>query len=175
MTEPVMRELYSAEDIATAVRRLGAEISADHPAGEILLIGVLKGSFIFVADLIRAIEVPTVIDFVRLASYGSDTVSSGIVEFRKDLEMSITDRDVVIVEDIVDSGQTLETLYHLLQQRRPRSLKVCTLIDKRARREVAMEADYVGFTLDDGFILGYGLDVDERYRNLSNICLMSQD
>ena len=175
MTEPVMRELYSAEDIATAVRRLGAEISADHPSGEILIIGVLKGSFIFCADLIRAIEVPTVIDFVRLASYGSETVSSGIVEFRKDLEMTITDRDVVIVEDIVDSGQTLETLYHLLQQRRPRSLKVCTLIDKRARREVDMEADYVGFTLDDGFIIGYGLDVDERYRNLSNICLLSQD
>lgn len=169
-----MRELYSAEDIATTVQRLGAEISADYPAGNVLLIGVLKGSFIFIADLIRAIAVPTVVDFVSLASYGSDTASSGIVEFRKDLDMSITDRDVVIIEDIIDSGRTLETLCHLLQQRRPRSLKVCTLLDKHARREVPIAADYVGFSIDNGFVVGYGLDMDERYRNLGTICLLPQ-
>jgi len=171
MAGPTLTLLYSREQIAAEVSRLGREISDDHPDREILLVGVLKGSFLFIADLVRAITVPAVVDFVRLASYGSETQSSGLVELRKDLELSVEGRDVIIVEDIVDSGYTLETLYHLILLRQPRSLKICTLIDKRARREVDLEADYVGLSMEDGFIVGYGLDHDERYRTLPDIYL----
>ena len=172
MSELDLKLLYSQEEIARQVKRLGNEISNDYPDSEILLVGVLKGSFLFVADLARAIRSPLIVDFVRIASYGSDTQSSGIVEIRKDLELPIKDRDVIIVEDIVDSGQTLESLYNLLLRRGPRSLKICTLIDKTARREVSIRSDYVGFSLDDGFIIGYGLDYAERYRNLPDIHLV---
>jgi len=172
MSKPSMKLLYSRDRIAAEVERLATEISRDFPDRELLLIGVLKGSFLFFADLVRAITSPTVIDFVRLASYGSETQSSGIVEMRKDLELPIKGRDVVIVEDIVDSGYTLESLYHRLMLREPRTLKICTLIDKRGRREVEIEADYVGISMDDGFIIGYGLDYDERYRNLPDIYLV---
>jgi hypoxanthine phosphoribosyltransferase len=172
MSELDLKLLYSQEEIARQVKRLGDEISNDYSDSEILLVGVLKGSFLFVADLARAIRSPLIVDFVRIASYGSDTQSSGIVEIRKDLELPIKDRDVIIVEDIVDSGQTLESLYNLLLRRGPRSLKICTLIDKTSRREVSIRSDYVGFSLDDGFIIGYGLDYAERYRNLPDIHLV---
>ena len=172
MSQPVMKLLFSREYIAEQVQRLGEEISCDYPNREVLLVGVLKGSFLFFADLVRSVSSPAVIDFVRLASYGSDTRSSGIVEMRKDLELPVKGRDVIIVEDIVDSGYTLESLYNRLLLREPQSLKICTLIDKRARREVQIEADYVGITMDDGFIIGYGLDFDERYRNLPDIYLV---
>lgn len=172
MKELAMTPLFSKERIATEVQRLGEEISRDYQGREVLLVGVLKGSFLFFADLVRAITVPTVIDFVRLASYGSETQSSGIVEMRKDLELPLKGRDVLIIEDIIDSGYTLEALYHRLQLREPNSLKVCTLIDKQSRREVPIQADYVGISLDDGFIVGYGLDYDERYRNLPDIYLV---
>ena len=172
MSDLPMKPLFTGDRIAAEVQRLGEEISRDSKGKELLLVGVLKGSFLFFADLVRAITSPVIIDFVRLASYGSETQSSGIVEMRKDLELPLKGRDVIIVEDIVDSGYTLETLYHILLQREPASLKVCTLIDKRERREVAIEADYVGMTLNNGFIVGYGLDYDERYRNLSDIYLV---
>ena len=172
MFEPELKILYSRDTIATQIKRLGEEISSAFPGEDILMICVLKGSFLFFADLVREITVPTTIDFVRLASYGSETRSSGIVEIRKDVEMSLKNKNVIIVEDIIDSGYTIETLYHRLQQREPKSLKVCTLIDKRGRREVEFEADYVGLTMEDGFIIGYGLDLDERYRNLSEIYLV---
>lgn len=172
MPLPSLKLLFSREEITDQVRRLGDEISRDHPDREILLVGVLKGSFLFFADLVRNISSPVLIDFVRLASYGSGTQSSGIVEFRLDLEMSVQGRDVIIVEDIIDSGLTLETLYHRLLLREPRSLKICTLIDKKGRRETPIEADYIGITMEDGFIIGYGLDFDERYRNLPDIYLV---
>ena len=172
MFTPELKLLYSKETIAKEVKRLAQEISEDFRDEEVLLVGVLKGSFLFIADLIRAITVPTMVDFVRLASYGSETQSSGIVEIRKDLEMPLKNRNVVIVEDIIDSGHTIETLYHRLSLREPKSLKVCTLIDKKGRREVDFEADYVGISMDDGFILGYGLDLDEKYRNLDEIYLV---
>ena len=123
--------LFSREKIALEVKRLGQEISRDYGDQEVMLVGVLKGSFLFIADLIREIESPSVVDFVRLASYGSGTQTSGIIEFRKELEMPIRDRDVIIIEDIVDSGYTLECLYNKLLLQQPRSLKICTLIDKR--------------------------------------------
>ena len=172
MFEPQLKILYSRNTIATHVKRLAAEISNDFSGEDILVICVLNGSFLFFADLVREITTPLTVDFVRLASYGSETQSSGIVEIRKDVEVALKNKNVIIVEDIIDSGLTIETLYHRLQQREPKSLKVCTLIDKRGRREVEFEADYIGMSMEDGFILGYGLDLDERYRNLSEIYLV---
>ncbi|GAB4179981.1 MAG: hypoxanthine phosphoribosyltransferase [Geothermobacteraceae bacterium] len=175
MADFKLKPLYSADTISETVRRLGEEITRDYQGEELLLVGILKGSFLFIADLCRQIDVPVTIDFMRLASYGSETQSSGIIEFRKDLEMSIRGRHVLIVEDIIDSGLTLQSLLHRLREREPASLKVCALIDKRARREVQIEADYVGLTMDDGFIIGYGLDYDERYRNLDGIYIAEMD
>ncbi len=164
--------LYSREQIAAQVRRLGSEIERDFAGREILLVCVLKGSFLFFADLVRAISCPIVVDFVRMASYGCETFSSGVVEMRKDLEFSVTGRDVVIVEDIVDTGYTLQALFHRLQDRGPRSLKVCTLLDKRFDRRVSIEADYVGMSLDKGFVVGYGLDYQEQYRHLPDLYVL---
>jgi hypoxanthine phosphoribosyltransferase len=161
--------LFSAEEIAARVKDLAARIDKDYYGREILMVAVLKGSFLFVADLIRAVKTPTVIDFVRLASYGSATQSSGIIEVRKDLEMSIKGKDVLVVEDIVDSGLTLESLRTMLLNRQPASLKICTLIDKQSQRVTNVPVDYIGFSMDDGFIVGYGLDLDERYRDLPDI------
>ena len=167
-----LRQLFSAEELAARVKQLAGRIDSDYDGREILMIAVLKGSFLFIADLVRAVKTPTVVDFVRLASYGSATQSSGIIEVRKDLEMSIKDKDVLIVEDIVDSGQTLESLRNMLLNREPASLRICTLIDKQAQRVTNVPVDYVGFSMDDGFIVGYGLDFDERYRNLPDIRLV---
>ena len=161
--------LFSADDIAARIRALASEIDRDYQGKEILMIAVLKGSFLFIADLIRAVKTPSVIDFVRLASYGSATQSSGIIEVRKDLEMSIKGKHVLVVEDIVDSGLTLESLREMLLNRQPASLKICTLIDKQAQRITEVPVDYVGFSMDDGFIVGYGLDLDEKYRDLPDI------
>ena len=174
MADQNRKVLFSRDRIATEIKRLGQEISRDFQDQEIMLVGVLKGSFLFIADLIREIEIPSVIDFVRLASYGSGTQTSGIIEFRKELEMPIRDRNVIIVEDIVDSGYTLECLYNKLLLQNPRTLKICTLIDKKARREVEIEADYIGISMDDGFIIGYGLDHNEKYRNLPDIYLIEE-
>jgi hypoxanthine phosphoribosyltransferase len=173
MNQPPLQLLISKEEIAIQVNRLAEEISRDYHDREILLVGVLKGSFLFIADLIRLISRPVQVDFVRLASYGSGTEPQA-VELRKDLEMSIKGRDVIIVEDIVDSGHTLEFLYHRLLLRKPHSLRICTLIDKTARRETSMKADYVGISMEDGFIVGYGLDIDEQLRNLPDIYLVKQ-
>jgi len=174
MAEQNRRVLFSRERIATEVKRLAQEISQDYGDQEVMLVGVLKGSFLFIADLIRELETPAIVDFVRLASYGSGTQTSGIIEFRKELEMPIKDRHVIIVEDIVDSGYTLECLFNKLLLQNPRSLKICTLIDKRARREVDIEADYIGISMEDGFIIGYGLDHDEKYRDLPDIYLVEE-
>ncbi|ABA89785.1 hypoxanthine/guanine phosphoribosyltransferase, putative [Syntrophotalea carbinolica DSM 2380] len=167
-----LKILYTRDQIAEQVRRLGSEINRDYAGREILLVCVLKGSFLFFADLVRTLTCPVVVDFVRLASYGCETISSGVVEMRKDLEFSVTDRDVVIVEDIVDTGYTLQTLYHRLLDRKPRSLKICTLLDKRVDRRVDIEADYIGLALDDGFVVGYGLDYQEKYRELPDLYVL---
>lgn len=161
--------LFSTDQIALRVKELAAQIDKDYQGHEIMMIAVLKGSFLFIADLVRALETPTVVDFVRLASYGSATQSSGIIEVRKDLEMSIEGRHVLVVEDIVDSGLTLESLRSMLLNRNPASLRICTLISKEAHRETDVQVDYVGFAMEDGFIVGYGLDLDERYRDLPDI------
>lgn len=165
--------LISREQIERRVRELADAVSRDYEGRELIVIGVLKGAFIFMADLIRALRTPCVIDFVRLASYGSGSQSQGKVVLTKDLETSIRDKDILIVEDIVDTGLTLTYLIRWLGERNPRSLKVCALLDKRARRKVPFEADYVGFAVDDGFVVGYGLDFDERSRFLPDIHVLT--
>lgn len=156
--------LYSREEIRDKVSKLADAISEDYQGREIVLIGVLKGAFIFMADLIRCLKIPCVVDFIRVASYGSGSVSSGQVIIRKDIETDIEGKDVLIVEDIIDTGITLHFLVETLKERKPRSLKVCAFLDKRARRKVKFEADYVGFTMEDGFVVGYGLDFNEMSR-----------
>jgi hypoxanthine phosphoribosyltransferase len=172
MSENVLEKLYTRDHIARQILRLGEEISRDYGNDEILLVGVLKGAFLFFADLVRAISSPTLVDFVRLASYGSHTQSSGIVELRKDLEFSVHGRHVVIVDDILDSGCTLEFLRQRLLDRQPLSLKTCVLLDKKQGRKVPVEADYVGISMESGFVVGYGLDYRENFRGLPDLYLL---
>jgi hypoxanthine phosphoribosyltransferase len=158
--------LVSAEQLQRRVRELGAEISRDYAGGTLLLVGVLKGAVFFLADLMRAIDIAVEVDFMAVASYGSATDSSGVVRILKDLDVAIEGRDVLIVEDIVDSGLTLQYLLRNLGARDPRTLGVCALLTKPARREVELPIRYVGFEIPDAFVVGYGLDHDERHRNL---------
>jgi len=166
--------LYSQEQIKKRVRELAVQISRDYEGKELIVIGVLKGAFIFMADLIRCLTIPCRVDFVRLASYGAEAVSSGKVVMTKDIETSIKDQEILIVEDVVDTGLTLSFLINWLQERNPRSLKVCAMLDKRQRRQVPFEADYVGFTIEDGFVVGYGLDFNEKARFLPDICVVTE-
>ena len=149
------------------------QISGDYAGGELVIIGILNGAFIFMADLIRMINIPCKVDFVRVVSYGAGAESSGKVVMTKDIETSIRGRDILIVEDIVDTGLTLQYLTGWLKEREPRSLKVCAFLDKRKRRKVSFEADYVGFTIDDGFVVGYGLDFNEQYRYLPEVYVIN--
>lgn len=166
--------LFSKDVIEQRVRELAEEISRDHAGGELIVVGILKGAFIFMADLIRSLKVPCQVDFAQLASYGSGTVSSGDVVIRKDIGLPIAGRDVLIVEDIVDTGLTLSFLVETLKKREPRSLKVCVFLDKKARRKVPFTADYTGFDIDDRFVVGYGLDFNEQGRYLPDICLIKE-
>jgi hypoxanthine phosphoribosyltransferase len=163
-----MQPFISAEDIQRRVTALGQEISRDHPLG-VHLVCVLKGAFVFLADLSRALECDASIDFIALSSYGSSTTSSGQVQLLKDLGTSIEGRDVVIVEDIVDTGLTLTYLQDILRARAPRALKTACLLSKPSRRQVDVRVDYIGFTIEDRFVVGYGLDHHERYRQLPYI------
>jgi len=156
--------LFSKETIQKRVCELASQISKDYDGRELILIGVLRGAFIFMADLIREITIPCKVDFARLASYGTGSESSGKVVMTKDIETSIKDKDILIVEDILDTGLTMQYFVEWLKERNPKSLKVCVFLDKRKRRKVSLEADYVGFTIDDGFVVGYGLDFNEMYR-----------
>jgi hypoxanthine phosphoribosyltransferase len=172
MLEANLSLLYSQKRIAAEVSRLAKEINRDYAGREILVVGILKGSFLFIADLVRQLTVPVTIDFMRLASYGTETQSSGIVELRKDIELPVQGKDLLIVEDIVDSGLTLDTLYTKLMQKKPGSLKICTLIEKTGQREGSIKPDYVGLSIESGFIVGYGLDFNEQYRQLPDIHLL---
>lgn len=166
--------LFSREAIDKRVKELAASISRDYEGRELIVIGILKGAFIFMADLIRALSIPCQVDFARLASYGTGSVSSGKVFLMKDIEMSIKGKDILIIEDIVDTGITLSYFVQWLKERDPRSLKVCAFLDKRGRRKVIFEADYVGFTIEDGFVVGYGLDFDEKARFLPDVYVMKE-
>ncbi len=166
--------LVSTEELQTRVRELGAAISRDYAGRGLLLVGVLKGAVFFLSDLMRFIEIPVEVDFMAVASYGSATDSSGVVRILKDLDASIEDRDVLIVEDIVDSGLTLQYLLRNLGSRNPRTLEVCALLTKPSRRKVELQAKYVGFEIEDTFVVGYGLDYAERHRNLPFVAALQR-
>jgi hypoxanthine phosphoribosyltransferase len=167
--------LFSSSEIQKRVKELAERISDDYTGRELIVIGILKGAFIFMADLIRAMSIPCKIDFVRVASYGSGQESAGKVVMTKDVETSIKGKDILIVEDIVDTGLTLTYLVNWLKERNPGSLKVCAFLDKRKRRKVVFEADYVGFAIDDGFVVGYGLDFDEQARYLPEVYIIKPE
>jgi hypoxanthine phosphoribosyltransferase len=166
--------LVPADDLTRRVRELAAEVSRDYAGKDLVLIGVLKGAVFFLADLMRALEVPCEVDFMAVASYGSATKSSGVVRILKDLDAVIEGRDVLIVEDIVDSGLTLQYLLRNLAGRNPASLEVCALLIKPARRKVDLETRYVGFEIPNRFVVGYGLDHAERYRNLPYVAALEE-
>lgn len=161
--------MISEEQLAQRIKELGKQISEDYKGEEILLIGILKGAVVFLSDLIRELTVDTKIDFMAVTSYGASTKSSGVVRILKDLDSGIEDLNVIIVEDIIDSGITLHYLRDYLMGRKPKSLKICTLLDKPERREADITPDYVGFEVENKFIVGYGLDCDQKYRNLPYI------
>jgi len=169
MTGINKKVLYSKETIEKRVQEIAQTLSNDYQGRDVVFICILKGAYIFLADLLRHLAIPHTIDFMRVASYGSGTVSSGKISVTKDIEADIEGKDVVIVEDIIDTGITLAFLKNKLQKKTPRSLKICALLDKKARREVEIDADYVGFSMDEGFVVGYGLDFDERFRSLPDI------
>jgi hypoxanthine phosphoribosyltransferase len=169
------RCLISRAEIARRVAELGERIGYDYAGPDLVMVGVLKGVFIFMADLVRALPFPVEVDFVRLCSYGAGTATSGEVRITKDVEMSLTGRDVLIVEDIVDTGLTLAFLKQHLAAHQPRSLRICCLIDKQERREVDVPLDYVGFVIEKGFLVGYGLDCGEQSRTLPEIFVLEKD
>jgi len=168
------RVLITQEEIAGRVRELGQALSRDYAGKDPLLVGVLKGAVVFLADLMRAVDIPLAADFIGVSSYGGSSRSSGVVKITADLSISIEDRHVVIVEDIIDSGRTISYLKRNLQTRHPASLRVMALLDKVERREVDVELDYVGFTIPNEFVVGYGLDYHGLYRNLPCIAALEE-
>ena len=166
MHNDVEQVLYTEEGLHRRVKEMGRQITADYAGKQPMLISVLRGSYIFMADLTRSIDLDVTVDFMVVSSYGAGTVSSGQVEIKKDLSDSIEGRDLIVVEDILDSGNTLYYLMDVLKARKPASIRLCTLMDKPERRTKPITADYVGFTIPDAFIVGYGLDYNEKYRNL---------
>jgi hypoxanthine phosphoribosyltransferase len=164
----------TADQINQRVREMGIAIGNDYPEGPLYLIAVLKGAFIFMADLSRAIQTPSRIEFMGISSYGANKSTSGQVKVTKDLDVSIEGRHVLIVEDIIDSGITLTYLINVLQQRKPKSLRVATLLDKPDRRQRPVQISYTGFQIPDEFVVGYGLDYAEDYRNLRDICILAE-
>lgn len=175
MDSAVKEILLSEGKIKERVKELADEISKDYKGGNLLFIGVLKGSVMFIADLMREMKVSVAMDFMAVSSYGVSTKSSGIVRILKDLDADIEGRDVVIIEDIIDTGTTLKYLYEYLGKRNPKSLKICCLLDKPTRRNVDIKADYVGFSIPDAFVVGYGLDYAEHYRNLPYIGILKEE
>jgi hypoxanthine phosphoribosyltransferase len=167
--------LIDEETLAARVAELGAEVSADYQGRDLLLIGVLKGAVFFMADLMRHLTVPCEVDFMAISSYGDSTDSSGIVRILKDLDINIEGRHVLVVEDIIDSGLTLSYLMRNLESREPATLEVCALLTKPARREIDVPVRYVGFEIPNKFVVGYGLDFAERYRNLPYVAVLSQE
>jgi len=171
----VSEVLIDADRLSARVAELGEEVSADYAGRELLLIGVLKGAVFFMADLMRHLTVPCEVDFMAISSYGAATDSSGVVRILKDLDINIDGRDVLVVEDIIDSGLTLSYLMRNLEAREPASLEVCALLTKPARREIDVPVRYVGFEIPNRFVIGYGLDFAERYRNLPYVAVLHPD
>ena len=175
MKQDIERVLFSEQEIAETVRRLGAQISTDYAGKNLLLVSVLKGAVVFMTDLMRSITIPCSIDFMATSSYGSGVKTSGVVKILKDLDRPIEGFDVLIVEDILDSGRTLQYIIELLRGRQPNSVRICTLFDKPEGRQVPIFADYVGLPVPNEFIVGYGLDYNELYRNLPYIGILKPE
>ncbi|OGW61595.1 MAG: hypoxanthine phosphoribosyltransferase [Nitrospirae bacterium RBG_16_64_22] len=167
--------LHTPEEIGAAVRRIAARLDADFRDTRPILVGVLKGAFVFLADLARAMTVPAEIDFVRAASYGKGTETSGKVVLLMDMDIPVAGRSVVLVDDIVDSGLTLDFLRRMIEGRGPRDVRICALLDKPSRRQVHVPIDYLGFTVPDRFVVGYGIDYQERHRTLPGVFTLDQD
>lgn len=170
-----IRVLLSEKEVDDRIQAIGDQISRDYAGKQVHLVCVLKGGSFFMCELAKRISVPVSLDFMSVSSYGGDTKSSGVVKIVKDLDESIRDKDVIVVEDIVDSGRTLSYLLEMLKDRSPRSLRLCTLLDKPDRRVVQVNVDYTGFQIPDEFVVGYGLDYDQRYRNLPYIGIVEFD
>ena len=175
MEQDMEKILFTQEQVAGRIRELAQQISRDYAGKAPLVVGILRGSFIFMADLVRQLALPVNLDFMSVSSYGAGTVSSGQVNIHLDLQEDIAGRDVLLVEDILDTGNTLSKLVAELQQRRPASLKLCVLLDKPDRRTRPIQADYVGFTIPNEFVVGYGLDYNEQYRNLPFIGVLKPE
>ncbi|HJB25942.1 MAG TPA: hypoxanthine phosphoribosyltransferase [Firmicutes bacterium] len=175
MKQDILKTLVSEEELREKVTELGRQISHDYEGKSLLLVSVLKGSVVFMADLMRAITIPARIDFMSVSSYGSGTKSRGVVKIVKDLDIPLEGYDLLIVEDILDSGNTLSYLKEILSSRGPKSIRICTLLDKPERRTADIAADYVGFAVPDEFVVGYGLDYDEKYRNLPFIGVLKPE
>jgi hypoxanthine phosphoribosyltransferase len=176
MDQDIAKILISSDDLQAKIREMGAQIAQDYgPLGDLLLVGVLKGCIMFMVDLARAIPLPLAIDFIATSSYGHSTQSSGVVRLLKDLDTDIAGRHVLIVEDIIDSGLTLEYLTSQLRRRNPASLRICSLLNKPDRREADVPVDYLGFDIPNEFVVGYGLDYGERYRNLPYIGVLKPE
>ena len=175
MKEDVLRVLLSEDEIREKVRELGGKITADYKNSNLMLVTVLKGAVVFLADLMRQIDVPAEIDFMVVSSYVSGGKSSGVVKIVKDLDVPLAGKDILIVEDILDSGLTLSYIKELLESRGPRSIRIATLLDKPSRRKVDLQADYIGFSVPDEFVIGYGLDYDEKYRNLPFVGILKPE
>jgi len=172
MTDPKLRVLIPAGRIQARIRELGEQISRDYPDGKLHMICILKGAVFFMTDLARSLTIDVSLDFMGISTYGRGKTTSGEVKVTKDLDASLEGDDVLIVEDIVDSGVTLNYLFHLLEQRKPRSIRIAALLDKPERRLRPVHVTYVGFQIPDEFVVGYGLDYAERYRNLDDLCVL---
>ena len=175
MEKNVERILLTAEQLQDKTKELGKQISEDYKGKKLIIVSVLKGAVVFTTDLIRNISIPMEIDFMAISSYGLSTTTSGVVRILKDLETDIEGKDVLIVEDIVDTGLTLNYLKNLLISRGPNSVKICTILNKPARRQVDVQIDYVGFDIPDEFVVGYGLDYSEKYRNLDYVGVLKRE
>ena len=175
LEKDIQSVLFSEEELKNRVAELAAMIEKDYEGKEIMLIGVLRGSFVFMADLCRAIDLPCTLDFMSVSSYGKGTTSNGQVQITKDLSEDISGRHVIVIEDILDSGNTLSYLLKMLQNRNPASIRLCTLLDKPDRRVKQVEVHYSGFTIPDAFVVGYGLDYAEQYRNLPYIGILKPE
>lgn len=175
MKEDILQVLYTEEQIQDKVRELGQQISKDYAGKTPLLVSVLKGSFVFMADLVRNIDIPCTIDFMAVSSYGSGTKTTGEVKIIKDLDQRLDGKDVIVVEDILDSGVTLSYLLEILKARGAKSLTLCTFLDKPERRKRPVQVQYSGYTVPDEFIVGYGLDYDEKYRNLPYLGILKPE
>jgi hypoxanthine phosphoribosyltransferase len=175
MEQDMQEILFTREQLTQRIREMAQEITRDYAGKAPIVAGVLRGSFIFMADLVRNIDLPLVLDFISASSYGAGTVSSGLVDIRLDLTEDIKGRDLILVEDILDTGNTLSKLVAELQKREPASLKLCVMLDKPDRRTRPIQADYVGFTIPDAFVVGCGLDYDQRYRQLPYIGVLKPE